>query len=150
MNVSLTLTCDQHRTLQDHLFPGDGKEAVAFLLCGRAAYGDRHRLVVHQVVIISHQRCKRSVSRVSWDGEDLVEHLDRAAVDQLSLVKVHSHPGGYAQFSAIDDESDHELLPTMASWVEHEGIQGSAIMLPDGRMFGRVYEPGHGLADAAN
>ena len=145
MNASLTLTDDQHRAPQDHLFPGDGKEAVAFLLCGQAAHGDRHRLVVHQVVTIPHKRCKRSVDRVSWDGEDLVEHLDHAAVDRLSLVKVHSHPGGYAQFSAVDDESDHELLPTIASWAEHEGLHGSAIMLPNGWMFGRVYQPGRGF-----
>jgi hypothetical protein len=31
--VTLTLTADQHASLQSHLFPGDGCEAVAFVLC---------------------------------------------------------------------------------------------------------------------
>ena len=33
--VTLTLTGDQHDHLQSFLFPGDGKEAVAIMLCGR-------------------------------------------------------------------------------------------------------------------
>lgn len=145
MNASLTLTDDQHQTLHDHLFPGDGKEAVAFLLCGQAAHGDRYRLVVHRVVLIPHERCDRSEVSVRWDGEDLVEHLNRAEIARLSVVKVHSHPGGYAQFSSIDDASDGELLPTITSWVEHTGLHGSVVMLPSGRMFGRVYDPEQGL-----
>ena len=31
--VSLSLTGDQHEHLKSFLFPGDGKEAVALLLC---------------------------------------------------------------------------------------------------------------------
>jgi ThiF family/Prokaryotic homologs of the JAB domain len=135
--VSLTLTEDQRAALREHLFPGDGLEAVAFLLCGRAAGTDRHRLLVRQVYPIAHERCKRAMNSVTWNAEDIEHLLGFAEVESLSLVKVYSHPGGYPRFSEVDDRSDDELLPTIRSWVEADVPHGSVIMLPDGRMFER-------------
>ncbi|NDE90131.1 MAG: ThiF family adenylyltransferase [Alphaproteobacteria bacterium] len=135
--VSLTLTHSQHAQLRAHLFPGDNLEAVAFLACGRAAGSDRCRLVVRDIHIVPHERCIRLKDSVSWQAEDIELLLDRATVDGLSLVKVHSHPQGYPRFSSIDDDSDAELLPTIRSWVEADVPHGSAVMLPNGEIFGR-------------
>ena len=107
MGVSLTFTEDQHAALNNHLFPGDGLEAVAFLACGRAASGDRHRLaLVRQIFPIAHDRCQRTPVSVSWNAEDIENLLYAAEVEKLSLVKVHSHPGGFDRFSEVDDASD--------------------------------------------
>lgn len=135
--VSLTLTEDQHAELKKHLFPGDGLEAVAFLACGRAAGSNRHRLVVRSLHPIAHTDCTRTKTSVHWDAESIVPLIERAEVDGLSLVKVHSHPQGQAAFSPIDDLSDADLLPTVQSWVERDVPHGSAIMLPNGSIFGR-------------
>lgn len=35
MKYKLRMTGQQYAGLQEHLFPGDGKEAVALALCGR-------------------------------------------------------------------------------------------------------------------
>ena len=43
--VAVRLTGRQNRVLKDHLYPGDGKEAVAVLLAGRRAGGKRHVLL---------------------------------------------------------------------------------------------------------
>ena len=43
--VTLAFSGDQHEHLKSFLFPGDGNEAVAILLCGRRAGDRRHRLV---------------------------------------------------------------------------------------------------------
>lgn len=135
--VSLTLSEDQHAHLRAHLFPGDGLEAVAFLACGRAAGEDRHRLVVRTLQLIPHDACRRERDRISWNAESIVMLLDRAEVEGLSLIKVHSHPQGFPTFSTVDDESDAQLLPTIRSWVEADVPHGSVVMLPDGAMFGR-------------
>lgn len=135
--VSLTLTEDQHLALRQHLLPGDGLEAVAFIACGRAAGVDRHRLVARYVHLIPYERCRRATGRVEWRAEDIELLMEQAEIDGLSLVKVHSHPGGYPEFSEIDDVSDAELLPTIRSWVEADIPHASAVMLPDGSMFGR-------------
>lgn len=137
MKVQLTLTEDQQNTLHRHLFPGDGLEAVAFLVCGHAKSDDRHRLLVKKVFAIPYENCDRNENYVSWNADDVQDILDAAEIDGSSLVKVHSHPQGYARFSAVDDASDAQLLPTICSWIEADIPHGSAIMLPDKTLIAR-------------
>jgi len=138
MKLQLTLTEDQHRELREHLYPGDGLEAVAFIACGRAAGVDRHRLVARKIHPIPYGQCERARNHVTWKAPDAIEELLAwAEIEKLSLIKVHSHPQDYARFSEVDDASDAELLPTIRSWVEADVPHGSAIMLPDGKLFGR-------------
>ena len=47
--VTLALTGDQHEFLRRHLFPGDGNEAAAILLCGRRDGDRRKRLAVRDI-----------------------------------------------------------------------------------------------------
>jgi hypothetical protein len=137
--VTLAFSGDQHDDLNSFLFPGDGKEAVAILLCGRRDGDRRHRLVVREVYGIPYDNCsERTPMRVTWPPDYIAPMLDRAAAEKLSVVKVHSHPTGYAAFSLTDDKSDQQLLPMIRGWVEADVPHGSVVMLPDGQMFGRV------------
>ena len=137
--VSLSLSGDQHEHLKSFLFPGDGKEAVALLLCGRRAGDRRERLIVREIQSIPYDQCsERTTTRVTWSPEYVAPMLDRAVEEGLSVVKVHSHPSGGTTFSATDDEGDGRLLPMIRGWVESDIAHGSAVMLPDGVMFGRV------------
>lgn len=139
--VTLALSQDQHEHLRSFLFPGDGKEAVAILLCGGRAGDRRHRLVVQEIYGVPYESCPvRTAVNVTWQTDDIVPALDRAASHGLSVVKVHSHPTGYAEFSRTDNESDTTLLPMVRGWVEADVPHGSAVMLPDGEMFGRVMD----------
>jgi proteasome lid subunit RPN8/RPN11 len=137
--VNLALSQDQHDYLRGFLFPGDGKEAVAILLCSRRDGDRRHRLVVQEVYGIPYDRCPvRTAVNVTWHPDDIVPMLERAHDKNLSIVKVHSHPNGYAAFSRTDDEGDERLLPMVRGWIEADVPHGSAVMLPNGEMFGRV------------
>lgn len=137
--VTLAFSGDQHEYLKSFLFPGDGKEAVALVLCGRRDGDRRHRLTVREIHDIPYENCAvRTATRVSWSPDYIDGILERAAVEKLSVIKVHSHPNGYAAFSSIDDKSDEQILPMIRGWVEGELIHGSVVMLPDGQMFGRV------------
>ena len=50
MTVPVTLACPAISTnTSAFLFPGDGREAVAILLCGRRDGDRRHRLVVRDI-----------------------------------------------------------------------------------------------------
>lgn len=148
--VSLSLSGDQHDHLKSFLFPGDGKEAVALLLCGRRAGNRRERLVVQEIQGIPYDHCsERTATKVTWSPDYVAPMLDRAATEGLSVIKVHSHPLGGASFSATDDEGDARLLPMIRGWVEADITHGSSVMLPDGRMFGRVLRAGSGLEPIA-
>jgi hypothetical protein len=137
--VTLALSGDQHDHLKSFLFPGDGKEAVAILLCGRRDGGRRQRLVIREIHGIPYEDCTvRTATQVTWPPDYIAPMLERAAAERLSVVKVHSHPTGYGAFSYTDNEGDERLLPMIRGWIEADIPHGSAVMLPDGQMFGRV------------
>jgi molybdopterin/thiamine biosynthesis adenylyltransferase len=136
--ITLSMTGDQHRQLQAHLFPGDGKEAVAIVLCARRDGQRRHRLLARHIELIPHVLCERTPVSVTWQTDTIEDILDRAEVEKLSIIKIHSHPNSYPAFSQTDDKSDGLLLPMVRGYTELDVPHGSAIMLPSGEVFGRV------------
>lgn len=137
--ITLSISGDQHDHLKSFLFPGDGNEAVALLLCGRRPGDRRHRLTVREIHGIPYDNCSvRTPTRVTWPPDYITPMLDRAAVEGLSVFKVHSHPTGYAAFSKTDLAGDARLLPMIRGWVELNIEHGSIVMLPDGQMFGQA------------
>ena len=153
LHLSLRLSGRQHAALYSHLFPGDGKEAVALVLCGRrlgepddGPWGGRHVLTAHEVVPVPHSVChERTPTLVSWPTEPVLPAIERAARRGLSVVKIHSHPTGYRAFSETDDASDADLFPSVMGWTDVPGPHASAVMLPGGEVFARAaYDDGHG------
>lgn len=141
MKTILRMTGRQHSQLRAHLFPGDGNEAVALALCGRRAGEARHILTVRRIVLVPYEDCAiRTPWRVTWSTAALVPLLEEAARRDMAILKIHSHPGGLAEFSETDDESDRALFPSVYGWTDREHSHSSAIMLPAGRVFGRVIE----------
>ena len=143
MNTVFALSGRQHAELQQHLYPGDGQEGVALVLCGRGRAGEAERLVARRVVPVPHDDViVRAADEVEWSVEahvlPLVEEMER---DDLALVVVHCHPGGYPKFSGTDDEADRLLFPSVHSWLDSPGGHGAAVMLPGGAMFGRTVDP---------
>lgn len=140
MTASLSLTGRQAATLHTHLFPGDGREAAAIALCGRRA-GPRCRLLVHTLILIPHEACEpRTATTVAWPTDLIIPHLMEADRRGWSVVKFHSHPGGYNAFSDQDDASDRLLFPAIAGWIDAEVPHASVVMLPDGALFGRLVD----------
>jgi len=144
-DVILRLTGRQKQQLSSHLFPGDGLEAVAILLCGRRNGKDRHCLSVMEVMPVPHDVCVRSEDQITWPTKLLENLLIRAANENLAVVKVDSHPGGYGRFSETDDASDIDFFSATSSWSEWDLPHGSVVMLPCGRMFGRYQDQKHGF-----
>lgn len=110
MTVSLRMTGKQHAALVDHLYPGDGLEAVAVGVCGRHRGDHGHVLTLQDVVHIPHDECRRTDIDVTWSTSRLEKLLVRAIERDLAVVKFHCHPGGFARFSAKDDRADADLF----------------------------------------
>jgi hypothetical protein len=83
----------------------------------------------------------RTPDRVTWSTQRLIPLLEEAEKRDLGILKIHSHPGGYPQFSPVDNESDSDLFNSVFGWTDSEFPHASAVMLPDGRMFGRAILP---------
>ncbi|GAB3038538.1 ThiF family adenylyltransferase [Oleiagrimonas citrea] len=129
----------QHEQLRTHLFPGDGLEAAAILLCSRSA-GPRVRLLVRDMLLVPYDACReRRPDFVAWPGAYVEEALARAEVDDLTLVFIHSHPGGQFAFSTVDDGSDRQLMASALA--NHGAFHGSALMIQSGAVRARWYGP---------
>lgn len=126
--------------LQKHLYPGDGKESAAILLCNRNE-GSRLKLLVKEYILVPDKECgARKKDYISWPGLYLEKAIDAAEAASLSIILVHSHPGGFFEFSQLDDASDAITIPALYQGVK--AIHGSAIMIPDGRIRARIYIEG--------
>ena len=87
--VTLALSGDQHDHLKSFLFPGDGNEAVAVLLCGRRDGDRRHRLCVREIHGVPYDQCPvRTPVRVTWTPDSIAPILERAGAERLSVVKI--------------------------------------------------------------
>lgn len=141
-DVAIRMTGKQHETLLDHLYPGDEKEAVALLLAGRQNAGDRLCLSVRDVIVIPHDEClDRSQDEVRWPTTRLLNRLPDASRNGFAVIKIHSHPNGFASFSLRDDEADSELFHSIFGWMDSDAPHASLVMLPGGRIFGRAAWP---------
>jgi len=136
-DCTLAMTQRVHDHLQRHLFPGDGKEAAAVLVCTWVP-GKRQRLLVRHVIPVPYAACsRRDEESITWPS-DYIEHgIALAERRQLTLILIHSHPDGTPQFSAVDDRSDKEIIPCI--FAAHGTLHGTAVMLPNGFIFGRFY-----------
>lgn len=139
MTMTLTMTAAQRRQLHAHLFPGDGHEAVAILLCSRRAGARVHRLLVRKIVPVPYDACPiRRPNLVQWSTDLLPALLEEANRHGLSVVTIHGHTNVYRAFSPVDDASDKELFQSISGWFDAELPHGSVILLPDGHIIGRV------------
>lgn len=134
----LRLTGKQHQLIYDHLFPGDGLEAAAILLCGINEGDYENGLLVHEIINVPYNICERREGYISWPTEFIEPYLEKAQKNDLSVVKIHCHPNGPSRFSPVDDESDKDLFDYIHAVLEDGRILGSVVMLPDGSLFGRV------------
>lgn len=134
---TLTLTENFHSQLKRHFFPGDGAEAAAVLICTKVP-GERLRLLARNLILVPQGECgRRDEVSLTWPSSYIEQALDIAQPEQLSIILVHSHPGGYPQFSDVDDRSDKEIIPCIFEACGN--LHGTAVMLPTGVLFGRVY-----------
>ena len=104
------------------------------------------RLLVRDVIAVPHDKCsRRDAVSLSWPSDYIERAIDLAEPGQLSLILLHSHPGGFAEFSPVDDRSDQEIIP--AIFQACGSLHGSAVMLPNGVIFARIYTPNMKMMD---
>lgn len=136
---TLALAGVTHEALRAHLFPGDGNEAAAILVCARSP-DPRCRLVVRQAILVPHDACSvRAADAIVWPGSYIEDAIDVAEPEGLAILLLHSHPGGWLDFSHIDDASDATVLPGL--FEAFDACHGSAVMTPDGAIRARLYSP---------
>lgn len=140
MKTILRLCSEAYESIQQHLFPGDEKEAIAFALCGRAQSAGRIVFTVHEVLMIPHDSCIRKEDYLHWHTNDVLPLMNKAMDKHMAIMRIHSHPSGWPYFSEADLVTDQDYFGNlMTGWCEDGLPHLSTIMLPDGKIIGRVY-----------
>lgn len=143
MTYALRLTQSQHEALRAHLFPGDGKEAVALLLCGRRRGAFRHILSAREIQPVPHMSCiERTPTRVKWPTDILDDLLPSIIDNDYAVVKIHSHPMDHQSFSDTDNASDEAVFGSISNLLGNDLPHASVIMTPSGELFGRAIVEG--------
>lgn len=140
MKYRLRISGRDAKKIKNHLFPGDELEAVSIALCGHHKGKGEFIICVHEVINIPYEQCDRSRGHVHWKTKEIIHAIEKAAKLGLSIVKFHSHPGGYDRFSQLDDASDKKLFPSLYGWIDGEQPHASVVALPNGKFFGRVVD----------
>lgn len=147
--VVLAMTERRHAAVFKRLFPGDGLEAAAVLLCNQGTGKQYQRLIVSDILCLPHRLSERKERFISWPFGDYLPPDKISDIDRRgqSIVTIHSHPNGYARFSEIDDRNDRELFASICNWFDDGRPNGSAIMLPDGTVKARTVNTGGDFSD---
>jgi hypothetical protein len=129
-----------HAKAAAHLLQ-DGREAAAILLCA-FGHGPEANLVVRDIIPVPIDECPvRKPDFIVWPGARLAEAQDRAEDGGLTLVLIHSHPGGLFDFSEADDASDGFVMRQLFDgWCgTPPQVIGSAVMVHSGAIRARAY-----------
>ncbi|MBL7789354.1 MAG: ThiF family adenylyltransferase [Chitinophagales bacterium] len=140
MELQLRISGLHNETLKQHLLPADGREAVAVALCGRFSDSESEYLLVHDLTLIPYNECfSRESDILHWSTQRIQHYFERIGKSDLALLKIHSHPNGYDKFSSTDDFSDIEFFNSAFGWAINDKPHASAVMLPEGKIFGRFF-----------
>lgn len=140
MELQLRISGYHYNQLKEHLLPLDGKEAVAVAICGRFNSPDTEMLLVHDIILIPYNDCySREEDFIHWPTKLVEKYFERITKTDLAILKIHSHPNGYNNFSSTDDRSDNEFFDSVFGWAISDKPHASAVMLPDGKIFGRLF-----------
>lgn len=140
MELQLRISGLHHQILKKHLLPSDGLESVAVAICGRYMDEENIILTLHDIILIPDEECfSREEDLLQWPTEKAIPFFEKIGNNDLAIMKIHSHPGGYNNFSKTDDKSDAEFFDSAFGWALNDKPHVSAVMLPSGEIFARFF-----------
>ena len=130
-----------YNELKKHLIRKDGKERVAFIICGRSlVQNEEYRFLSREITLLSDDELLTSQAyQVSWNNKYFISVLKKAESKGFAVVSIHNHPSGYNQFSETDDEGEYHLFKLAFNRNGGERPHASLIMMPDGSLIGRAW-----------
>jgi molybdopterin/thiamine biosynthesis adenylyltransferase len=126
----LRISAAHHQELHDHLFQPDGDEHGALLLVGVHNFQDGVLMAVREIHTLDDAEFPRGVHGYRQFAAPILARLgNRAAVESLALVTVHSHPGARDRNALSgDDLRAHErVFPHLLDITRAPVIAGLAL-----------------------
>lgn len=142
MRYTVTFVESQYERLLAHLFQHDGVEQAAYLLCRSSLGESETALLVRDVIPVSGEAIRQSSAHhMSIAARSFTSAMKRANDQRACFAFVHSHPGGYPDFSTQDDEEEAKLFRTAYIRINTPGVHASFVFTPAGVANARVWLP---------
>lgn len=141
MRFTITIRTENLEDARKLCFSSPNVEGACFLLCGESRTEEEVRLLVQQVLPIDDASyLVREPDFLSLDSPCYVSAAKQARDQGLSIVFVHSHPGGLLEFSAQDDREEPKLQEFFTARVP--GRAHAALVLTETGVIGRAWHDG--------
>jgi molybdopterin/thiamine biosynthesis adenylyltransferase len=142
MKYSITIQQQHYLQLKNHLIQKDGKERVAFIICGRSIIeGREERLLSREVHLLADTDLLSSEQyQVSWHNNNFIRVLKLAEAKNFAIVVIHNHPEGFNHFSSVDDNGEYHLFKLAFNRNGGDRHHASLIMMHDGSLIGRFWK----------
>ena len=140
-SVQLRFRSPDWERLQRHLFPGDGGEHGAVLLCGQVVVDSVLRLLVREVIPAAEgvDYVPGTRGHRHLDGSFVTRQLRRAKDLGLVYLAVHNHGGRRkVAFSGLDLDSHERAYPTLLSL---SGAPVGGLVIAKGAVAGDLWLP---------
>jgi len=139
MRYTLTITADDLTAARGLTFEKPELEGACFLLCKVSQTAQELRFLCREVLPVKVEAyLVREALFLSLDSPCYVSAAKRARNNGLSLLFVHSHPGGYLGFSEQDDREDPKLQQFFSARVPNR--QHGSLVLTEQGVIGRVWQ----------
>jgi len=140
MQNSVTFLEPHFESLIAHLFSSGDNEQAVFLLARQVVTEKSINLLVRKVILIQDADII-SASRVhmSIRSRAYLSVMKQADLNGDSLIFVHSHPDGLAEFSAQDDSEEPALFKTAFIRIHHDIVHASLVFTDKDTFCGRVW-----------
>ncbi|ULO07055.1 ThiF family adenylyltransferase [Paenibacillus sp. 19GGS1-52] len=139
MRYTLTFSEREYTQLCRHLFTDDSVEQAAIVFCKKSITVAETRLLVKEIrPIQSNEVLEQSPLNIRVPVLVYSHAFQKAAKEEYCFFWVHSHPGGYLEYSEEDDREEPELFRPANIRVPGQ-VHGSLLLnSPDG-ITGRVW-----------
>ena len=145
--ASLTFQERHFNHLREFIIHRDGIERAAYVLCGEASIevdpwdGHPHRkFISYEILPIPEEDILSSSSQhITWKTNSFVHALKLAQARGMTVVLIHSHPGGLTKFSEQDDANEADLLELAQHRNGSETQLLSVVITSDGNLAGRLW-----------
>ncbi|MCY9666462.1 ThiF family adenylyltransferase [Paenibacillus alginolyticus] len=139
MKYTMTFTEKDYTKLFRHLFHDDTVEQAAIVYCKKSKTDSETRLLVKEIRPIDPSEVlEQTRLNIRVPVEVYATGFQKAAKENYCFFWVHTHPGGWLEYSEVDDREEPELF--RPAYVRAPGqVHGSLLMnSPDG-ITGRVW-----------
>lgn len=107
----------------------DGSEMAAFLYCNRAESELESKLLVTDIELVEPVHIlSRDDNHLTLKSACYANAFSRGHAEGKSVIFLHSHPGGYPQYSDTDQNHDATMFPSAYACAP-DGLHGSAILV---------------------